>query len=132
MHYWLTWLLEKVSRRRRIIFILRFTYEYNLIYMSPLFLLLIQKELKLQQLAKTKSRIHIQHPPMIWTHIWKIKWYLIKMFNCFLFRKLYIRCKTTKTSLNSKDFIENGYIPICIVRKHIFMALNLLREIIFT
>ena len=43
---------------------LRFTYEYNLIYISPLFLLLIQKELKLQQLAKTKSKIHIQHPAM--------------------------------------------------------------------
>ena len=71
-------------------------YEYNLIYMSPLFLLLIQKELKLQQLAKTKSKIHIQHPAMIWTHIWKMKGYLVKIFNCFLFRKLYIRCKTTK------------------------------------
>ena len=59
-------------------------------------LLLIQKELKLQQLAKTKSKIHIQHPAMIWTHIWKIKGYLVKIFNCFLFRKLYIRCKTTK------------------------------------
>ena len=60
------------------------------------FILLIQKELKLQQLAKTKSKIHIQHPPMIWTHIWKIKGHLIKIFNCFLFRKLYIGCKTTK------------------------------------
>ena len=29
------------------------------------FILLIQKELKLQQLAKTKSKIHIQHPAMI-------------------------------------------------------------------
>ena len=31
-------------------------------------ILLIQKELKLQQLAKTKSKSDIQHPPMIGTH----------------------------------------------------------------
>ena len=50
-------------------------------------LLLIQKELKLQQLAKTKSKTHIQHPPMIWTHIWKIKGYL-KKFLMFLIQKI--------------------------------------------
>ena len=31
-------------------------------------LLLIQKEVMLQQLAKTKSKIDIRHPPMIGTH----------------------------------------------------------------
>ena len=36
-------------------------------------LLLIQKELKLQQLAKAKSKSDIQHPPMTETHVWKIK-----------------------------------------------------------
>ena len=89
--FWKRWVADGES-----FFILRFTYEYNLIYVSPLFLSLIQEELKLQQLAKTKSKIHIQHPPMIWTHIWKIKGHSIKIFNCFLFRKLYIGCKTTK------------------------------------
>ena len=39
-------------------------------------LLLIQKEVMLQQLAKTKSKIDIRHPPMIGTHFWKIKRYL--------------------------------------------------------
>ena len=34
-------------------------------------ILLIQKELKLQQLAKTKSKSDIQHLPMIGTHFWK-------------------------------------------------------------
>ena len=33
----------------------------------------MQKKLKLQQLAKTKSKTDIQHPPMIGTRFWKIK-----------------------------------------------------------
>ena len=59
-------------------------------------LLLKQKEVMLQQLAKTKSKIDIRHPPMIGTHFWKIKRYLTKIFYRFLFRKLDIGCKTTK------------------------------------
>ena len=31
-------------------------------------LLLIQKQLKLPQLAKTKSKTHVQHPPIIGAH----------------------------------------------------------------
>ena len=40
-------------------------------------LLLKQKEVMLQQLAKTKSKIVIRHPPMIGTHFWKIKRYFL-------------------------------------------------------
>lgn len=50
--------------------------------------LLIQKELKLQQLAKTKSKSDIQHLPMIGTHFWKIKGYLTKVFLAFLIQKI--------------------------------------------
>ena len=59
-------------------------------------LLLIQKEVMLQQLAKTKSKIDIRHPPMIGTHFWKIKRYLTEIFYRFFFRKLDFGCKTTK------------------------------------
>ena len=98
MHYWITSLLEKVSGRRRIIF-----YPSIHLWVQPYFiyvlysLLPIKNELKLQQLAKTKSKTYIQHPPMIWTHFWKIKGYLTKMFYSSLFRKLDVRCKTTKS-----------------------------------
>ena len=34
-------------------------------------LLLIQNELKLQELAKNKSKSDIKHLPMIGTHFWK-------------------------------------------------------------
>ena len=66
-------------------------------------LLLKQKEVMSQQLAKTKSKTDIRHPPMIGTHFSKIKRYLTKIFYRFLFRKLDIGCKTTKNF---------GYIPI--------------------
>ena len=59
-------------------------------------LLLIKNELRLQQLAKTKSKTYIQHPPMIWTNFLKIKGYLTQIFHRSLFRKLDVRCKTTK------------------------------------
>ena len=54
-------------------FILGFTYDYKLIILIILLysLLLKQKEVMLQQLAKTKSKIDIRHPPMIRTHFWK-------------------------------------------------------------
>ena len=34
----------------------------------PYSLLLIQKQLKLQKLAKTKSKTHVQHPPITGAH----------------------------------------------------------------
>ena len=97
MYYLLTSLLEKVSRRRRIVF-----YPSIHLWVQPYFiyllysLLLIKNELRLQQLAKTKSKTYIQHPPMIWTHFWKMKGYLTQMFHRSLFRKLDARCQTTK------------------------------------
>ena len=51
-------------------------------------LLLIQKDLKLQQLAKTKSKTDIEHPPNIGTRFWKIKRYLTKMFYRFFIQKI--------------------------------------------
>ena len=42
----------------------------SLIYLSYS-LLLIQNELKLQELVKNKSKFDIQHLPMIGTHFWK-------------------------------------------------------------
>ena len=51
-------------------------------------LLLIQKDLKLQQLAKTKSKTDIEHPPKIGTRFWKIKRYLTKMFYRFFIQKI--------------------------------------------
>ena len=76
--------------------------------MSPLFSFADTKELKLQQLAKTKSKIHIQHPAMIWTHIWKMKGYLIKILIVSYSENCILDAKRQKTSVNSKDFIENG------------------------
>ena len=52
------------------------------------FLLLIQKDLKLQQLVKTKSKTDIEHPPNIGTRFWKIKRYLTKMFYRFFIQKI--------------------------------------------
>ena len=51
-------------------------------------LLLIQKDLKLQQLAKTKSKTDIELPPNIGTRFWKIKRYLTKMFYRFFIQKI--------------------------------------------
>ena len=51
-------------------------------------LLLIQKDFKLQQLAKTKSKTDIEHPPNIGTRFWKIKRYLTKMFYRFFIQKI--------------------------------------------
>ena len=59
----------------------------SLIYLSYS-LLLIQNELKLQELAKNKSKSDIQHLPMIGTHFWKIKGYLTKVFLAFLIQKI--------------------------------------------
>ena len=110
MHYWLTWLLEKVGRRWRIIFYL----SIHLWVQPYLYISFISfadtKRVKVTT-TRTKSKIHIQHPAMIWIHIWKIKGYfkfLIVSYseNCIL------DAKRQKTSVNSKDFIENGYIPI--------------------
>ena len=114
MHYWLTSLLEKVSRRRRIIFLsfdsLMSTTSF--IYLSYS-ILLIQKELKLQQLAKTKSKSDIQHLPMIGTLFWKIKGYLTKVFFSVSYSENWILdAKRLKTSTNTNYFIWNSYIPI--------------------
>ena len=59
-------------------------------------LLLIQKEVMLQQLAKTKSKIDIRHPPWLELIFEKKIRYLTKIFYRVLFKKLDIGCKTTK------------------------------------
>ena len=51
-------------------------------------LLLIQKDLKLQQLAKIKSKTDIEHPPKIGTRFWKIKRYLTKIFYRFFIQEI--------------------------------------------
>ena len=62
----------------------------------------IKNELKLQQLAKTKSKIYIQHPPMIWTHFWKIKGYLTKIFFLVPYSENWmLDAKRPKTSANT-------------------------------
>ena len=69
-------------------------------------ILLIQKELKLQQLAKTKSKSDIQHLPMIGTHFWKIKGYLTKVFFSVSYSENWILdAKLPKTSANTNYFI---------------------------
>ena len=85
LHFWKRWVADGES-----FFILRFTYECNLIYVSPLFSFADTKRLKvtLQQLAKTKSKTDIEHPPNIGTRFWKIKRYLINMFYRFFIQKI--------------------------------------------
>ena len=74
MHYWLTSLLEKVSRRRRIILYPSIhLWAQPYLYISFILFYWCKKKLKLQQLAKTKSKTDIQHPPMIGIRFWKIK-----------------------------------------------------------
>ena len=82
-------------------------------------LLLIEKELKLQQLAKTKTKTYIQNPPMIWTHFWKIKGYLTKMFYHFVFRKLDVRYKTTK------NFVKNKLLHLKLLHPHFSSPINI-------
>ena len=82
LHCWLTSLLEKVSRRRRIIF-----YPSIHLWVQP-YLYILPLDLKLQQLAKTKSKTDIEHPPKIGTRFWKIKRYLTKMFYRFFIQKI--------------------------------------------
>ena len=84
------------SQRENHFFILGFTLSTTLLIYLLYSLLLKQKEVMLQQLAKTKSKIVIRHPPMIGTHFWKIKRYLTQIFYRFVLRKLDFGCKTTK------------------------------------
>ena len=67
----------------------------TLFYISPLFSFADKKWVKVTTISKDLVK-NLQHPPMIWTHFWKIKGYLTKIFYSSLFRKLDVRCKTTK------------------------------------